>query len=174
MKPAATIRSRRSPAPIARGGFTLIESLMAATILTLVVSGMIMPFTVAASNGQASARQVTANAMATELMEEILAKPIADPDDQNLTPGPDLGETAGSRRTFDNVDDYHGYSSDRGAMQGSQLIIWSQVEYITVAGQATSEAKTCRVTVGVMHKNTTLVTLTRLVWTGKDEKPLTN
>ena len=47
--------------------------------------------------------------LALDLMSEILQKSYADPDG-NLTYGPEGGESTLNRATFDDVDDYHGWS----------------------------------------------------------------
>src|SRR5258705_5061823 len=53
--------------------------------------------------------------LATRRMDEILAKPFADPSDLSTTLGPEADEP--NRAAFDNIDDYHGYhdSTDSNA-----------------------------------------------------------
>ena len=51
--------------------------------------------------------------LAQAMMEEISVLPYADPQGAT-TNGPDAGESA--RSSFDNVDDYHGYSEAAGAV----------------------------------------------------------
>jgi hypothetical protein len=51
-----------------------------------------------------------------EMIERVLALPYADPNGY-ATPGPDPGETAGVPQTFNNMDDYHGYSEAAGQIK---------------------------------------------------------
>src|SRR5580765_4297875 len=71
-----------------RRGITLIECVIALTILPLAVSAI-------------------AYAIVSGQMEEILSQPYADPQG-TVALGPDSGET--SRLLYDNMDDYHGLS----------------------------------------------------------------
>lgn len=90
----------------ARSGFTLAEVLIASAILSFVTLGIVQ----AVSAGQArtldALKRARAQGLAEVLLEEILAKPYADPEGAAGF-GPDDGEA--SRTDFDNVDDYHGY-----------------------------------------------------------------
>lgn len=87
-------------------GFTLAEVLIASAILSFVTIGIVQ----AVSAGQArtldALKRARAQALAEVLLEEILAKPYADPEGATGF-GPDSGEA--SRSDFDNIDDYHGY-----------------------------------------------------------------
>jgi len=61
-------------------------------------------------------------ALAQSLMAEILARPYEDPETSSSTIGVDTGESAASRATFDDVDDYHNWSStDAKAKDGTAL-----------------------------------------------------
>ena len=155
--------------------FTLVESLLAAVILAMTVSSMVVPFVAGAQNDQAAGRGAVAITLAQDLMEEILAKPFSDPDDGNHEPGPDGDEPAG-RALFDNIDDYHGYTEPPGAIiphQGgapmddhaATLSRRAEVAYVSVSGQdGGEEAVFCRVIVRVDWREDNLVTLTRLVY----------
>lgn len=97
----------------ARQGFTLMEVLIASAILSFITLGIVQ----AVSAGQArtldALKRSRAQALAEVLLEEILAKPYADPEGET-TFGPDTGES--SRADFDNIDDYHGYLESAGAL----------------------------------------------------------
>ncbi len=105
--PMPTIKSSRNGQGCRRSGFTLIEAMIASTIVAVAVIGV--AGLMASSAGQAQYAAETANAIALgrQLMEEIAAKPLIDPTDGSRTLGAEAGET--SRTLFDNVDDYHGY-----------------------------------------------------------------
>ena len=98
---------------IRRQGFTLVEVLVASAILSFVTLGIVQ----AVSAGQArtldALKRARAQALAEVLLEEILAKPYADPEGETAF-GPDADE--GSRADFDNIDDYHGYIESAGAL----------------------------------------------------------
>ncbi len=95
--------------PIHQSGFTIIEALFAVAVLALVVGGL----TQAVVSGQAltynALHESRAVALAEALMEEIRARPTADPDGDTAL-GPDVGET--ERGAFDAVDDFHGLAED--------------------------------------------------------------
>ena len=93
-------------------GFTLVEVLVASVILALAVTGI--AFAVSSSHALTyeALHNERATALAEALLEEILSLPYADPQG-GTTIGPDAGE--GARSTFDNADDYHGYSESAGA-----------------------------------------------------------
>lgn len=152
--------------------------MLACVILAAVVSAMVMPFAAGAQNDQANARQALAVALAQDLMEEVLSKPFDDPGGAARTPGPDAGEAAGNRATFDNVDDYHGYTEQAGTIRPFQqtraadplaaaLSRGATVEYVRLAGQDPAiPMNVCRVTVRVCQGGMELAKLSRLVYAG--------
>lgn len=155
-------------------GFTLLEALLAAIVLALAVTAITVPFTAAAQHDQMDATRTMAVNLAQEMMEEILGKSFNAAGDPN-TPGPEAGET---RSTFDQFDDYHGYSeaqgqiADRsGAVIGdaaaNSLSRTVSAQYTYVDGQDTGASATfIRITVTVLHKGSAMVTLSRLVYGG--------
>ena len=154
-------------------GFTLIEALLAAVVLSMAITAIVMPFTAGAQNEQNDARGTLAVALGQEMMEEILAKPFRDPQGSS-EPGPEPGEQ--TRDLFDNIDDYNGYSEFDGEIVGfngtaiddpAAVGLSRQVSaaYVYVAGQETSEDATfIRIKVEVKYRGQPLVTLTRLVY----------
>ena len=159
-------------APV-RGGFTLVEALLASAILALVIVSVTIPFTSASQNEQAGGRQTLATSLAEEMMEEILSKPFYDPNGY-VTPGPDPGES--SRGLYDNLDDYHGYSEAAGSIRNAAGDLCTDplsyglsrsvaAEYVYVSGQDTSGPPTfIRVTVTVSYRNQPVVRLVRLAY----------
>ena len=154
-------------------GFTLVESLLAATLLAMTIAAITMPFTAAARNEQADARRTIATSLARELMEEILSRPFDDPNGPS-SPGPETGELA--REDFDNTDDYHGYSEAAGGIvdgDGNRvadsaahgLSRSATVNYVYVSGQEMSDPPNfVRVQVEVRRDGQPLLTVTRLVY----------
>lgn len=104
-------------------GFSLVEVLIASAILSFVTLGIVQ----AVSAGQArtldALKRSRAQALAEVLLEEILAKPYADPEGAT-TFGPDSGETV--RTDFDNIDDYHGYLESAGAVADAAALLYPQ------------------------------------------------
>ncbi|MEI7835113.1 MAG: prepilin-type N-terminal cleavage/methylation domain-containing protein [Planctomycetota bacterium] len=157
----------------ARQGFTLVEAMIASSILAATVTAVTLPFTAGAQNEQDSARLTLAVALAGELMEEILSKPFDDPTGVQ-TPGPEAGET--SRSLYTNVDDYHNYSEADGQIKdayGSSctdplakgLSRVATTEYVYLSGQSTAQSPSViRVTVAVKYNTRAVSTLQRLVY----------
>ena len=103
------MRRKRSIQP----GFTLIEAVLAAAVLTFVVAALTQA--IAAGQGQTYAA-LHANRgveLAEALMDEALSRPWLDPDGAS-TLGPEDGEAP--RSGFDNLDDYHGYTESAGTL----------------------------------------------------------
>ena len=153
--------------------FTLAEALLASAVLAMAITAITMPFTAAAQNDQVNARRTVAEALAQEMMEEILAKPFADPQGATV-PGPERGET--SRNLFDNVDDYDGYVETDGNIAdaggaplddppaaGLSRHVWAA--YVYIDGQSPADPPTfVRVVVDVRYLGQPIVTLSRLVY----------
>lgn len=105
-----------------RGGFTLIEMLLFVIIVGVAFAGLVSVLASSMKGGADTVSQKQALAIAEAIVEEIALKPFTwcDPDDPAAaaatsggdctTPevdGPEAGET---RATFDNVNDYIGYT----------------------------------------------------------------
>jgi prepilin-type N-terminal cleavage/methylation domain-containing protein len=110
--------ARRSSSikPIAfrrRRGFTLVESMIAATILGAAVVGIVSPL--CASHQQIDSRQQTdaALTLAGQLLEEISARPFLGTDGLTRS-GPDAGQT--TRATFTSQGNYNGYSDSTSSL----------------------------------------------------------
>jgi hypothetical protein len=95
-------------------GFSLVEALIASTVLAMAVIGISLPL--AASHRQATAvrDQNLAVILAKQLLEEISAKPLCDKG-AICHPGPEVGES--KRFEYDSADDYHGYRDDTESMK---------------------------------------------------------
>lgn len=96
-----------------QGGFTLIEVLIASAVLAFVVAALAHAVVAGQMQTADSLHAMRGAALAEAMMEEILSKPYADPEGAT-TLGPDAGESA--RSSFDNMDDYHGYTEAAGAV----------------------------------------------------------
>ena len=159
--------------------FTLLEALLAASVLAITVMAITMPFTAGMRTQAAEARQTVAVSLAEELMEEVLQKPFEEPDDGDEAPedgadfGPDVGES--TRSDYSAIDDYHGYVESAGAIQDPEGELMDDpasaglsrhvtVTYVYVSGQdPAGDPSFLRVIVEVRCLDEPLVTLTRLV-----------
>ena len=153
--------------------FTLLEALLAAAVLAMAITAILMPFTAGTQQEQVDARRTLAVNLAEEMMEEILAKPFRDPDGAT-SPGPEPGET--SRSEFDNLDDYDGYTEPEGGVTSFDggivsdpaavgLSRYVSAGYVYVSGQDTAEEPTfVRVCLVIKFRGSPVVTLTRLVY----------
>ncbi len=95
-----------------RCAMSLIEALMAMAILGIGVVAVSAALTAGTQQSVAVADIRLATELAEAMMEEILALPWDDPGGASA-PGPEAGET---RASFDNVDDFAGYSEAAGAV----------------------------------------------------------
>lgn len=162
-------KTRRKPGI----GFTLIEALLAAIILSMAIMAITMPFSAGAESQASDAKRTLAVCLAQDMMEEILSKPYNDPGGVQ-TPGPEPGET--SRSLYDNMDDYNGYTEAAGQIKDSDgKLVTDQASvglsrtvtatYVYVSGQDHAKPATfLRVTVEVDYRNSPMVTLSRLVF----------
>ncbi len=107
--------TRRTP----RGqrGFTLLEALFAATVLAFVVAALSQSIVIGQMQTYDAMHSGRAVALAEAMMEEVLTLPYHDPGG-GVTLGPDSGET--TRQDFDDVDDYHGYEEEAGALTDAE------------------------------------------------------
>lgn len=108
-------RLTRPIKPDAGRGFTLAESLIASSVLAVAVAGILSPLGASFENSRYAEESFTASSLARQLLDEIATRAYADPDDDSLQLGPEMGET--TRAQFDNVDDYHLYSDSTDQMQ---------------------------------------------------------
>jgi MSHA pilin protein MshD len=146
---------------------TLVEVLIASAIV-----GMTAVAALRATSGTALARvraadRATATTLADGLMNEILAKPYADPDGAGLL-GYEAGESSADKSTFDDVDDYNGWNEspprDPTGSTIAGLSGWSRsVQVVRVSptslGQTSlTETGAKRVTVTVRRGATTVAT----------------
>ena len=110
----AIVGARNSlPTRSLRGAFTLIETMTALVVLSLVGSSLLLGMTAATTAAQDAADRLIALGMAQQLLDEICgmkyAESLGSEYDSGLGPGsPEV--SAGARKQFDDIDDYHGVS----------------------------------------------------------------
>src|SRR4051812_26117521 len=91
-----------------RRAVTIVESLMASTVLAIAVVGIAGPLGAASEQSELVRERGTALVLARQLLEEIASKPLCDGGTScNLGPERAAGESGRSK--FDSADDYHQY-----------------------------------------------------------------
>lgn len=155
-----------------RGGFTLVEALLATTVLAIVSASAALPFVAGVHQANEASRLEQAVALGQAMMEEILTRPVLDPTGRGATPGPESGETA--RNLFDNIDDFHGYTEQTVGLRDymNQPItnatlsgFWrdATVQYVTFTNQQTADTNAyAKIVVRVWDGTANMVTLTRI------------
>jgi hypothetical protein len=150
-----------------RDAFTLLEALVASTILLVAIMGITAPIVAGARSEQEDARKTIATSLATELMEEILTKAFND-----AGMGHENGET---RPQYNCINDYNNYTELAGHIINSAGQIVTDpaaaglsrtvtVTYVLVSPQTTGPASFASIVVSVKYGGQTLVSLTRLVY----------
>jgi prepilin-type N-terminal cleavage/methylation domain-containing protein len=154
-------------------GFTLVEALLASTILAIVASAALLPFAAGMQQVNAAAELEQATALGEALMEEVLARPFFEPDQVAPTPGPDASET--NRLEYKSVDDFSGFSESSGDLRNFEdntitdpavAGFWRTVsiQYVTFPNQDPSDVNSfMHVQVKVYRETALLVTLDRIV-----------
>lgn len=94
-----------------RRGLTLAESVVAMTILSVLGVAAVNTLAAARLDRVWTRQYATAHQLAEAMMAEILEKPYADPEVGVGSFGLDAGELGSDRLTFDDVDDYEGWTS---------------------------------------------------------------
>jgi len=82
-----------------QAGVNLLELIIAIVVISIATTGVLLVYAQVVRHSADPMIQQQALAVAEAYLDEILARPVADPD------GTSAGET---RATFDNVADYHG------------------------------------------------------------------
>lgn len=105
-KPTSTIKMKPSPKQTA-AGFTMLEALIASSILSIAITGITLPFVAGQQHQREDANLTLATSLGQELMEEILSRDFSD---QGMGSEPD--ET--NRGQYDCINDYNGYTEISG------------------------------------------------------------
>lgn len=96
-------------------GFTLVEMVMAIVIISVGLAGVLLAFNTAVKSSADPLIHKQMLAVAEEMMEEILLKPFAPPEDgfdQTNSAWPvNCGTAAAARSLYDDVSDYKNYAT---------------------------------------------------------------
>jgi len=94
-----------------RHGVTLVEAVICSVVVGVMLVAALGTIGAAATANRVGASQNRANALASMLMSEILQQPYQQPGATNPPLGLDGSENNGDRSTWNDVDDYNGFSS---------------------------------------------------------------
>jgi prepilin-type N-terminal cleavage/methylation domain-containing protein len=152
-------------------GFSLLEVVVATLIVGIVMVAALESLGAYIRGQTHVADESRAWLLAQDLMSEILDAKYQEPDDPPLF-GPEAGENAGDRATYDDVDDYHGWSASppeyKDGTPMSNLSGWRRritIEQISAADLTTpvaSDQGLRRITVEVSRDGQALVTMVTL------------
>ena len=104
-----------------RVGLSMLEVVVS---LTLIATIMLVSLTASANmmrNRVAAKSGLEAQILAGYFLDEISVLPFREPSDDAVF-GPEVGESASNRSSFDDVDDYHGYRQTTPTFRDGQLI----------------------------------------------------
>lgn len=94
----------------ARRGLSIAEVVVCTALVGLLLSASMKSLALVFQLGARAERHQDAQALAQQLLAEILQQPYQDPDQLPLF-GRELGEFSNNRSNWDDVDDYHGWSA---------------------------------------------------------------
>ncbi len=124
-------------------GFMLVEVSISYVILMLAVASLVPTFIMALKANKQTEKIQLAAVLSAELLEEITMRRwdenTSTPSTYTAAPSPtlglDSGETAGSKATFDDVDDFSGYSEAgvRDPMGGVVAGLTAYTRTVTIA-----------------------------------------
>lgn len=150
----------------ARRGLTLMEVVIGTLLVGLVLAGTLELVGPTVRSSRLAGEQLTARALADQMSDEIAVMPYQDPTAHAGLIGPEAGESGANRSRFDDVDDYHGWTSTPQAADGTAIaglsgawsigcsVAWVRAGAPTVVESAESGVK--RVTVSVTLNGTEL------------------
>lgn len=151
-----------------QAGFSLTEVVVCTMLVGVMIFGSMSTITVSRFTHRQAANQSAGPGLAQELLSEILAQAYQPPTTETSPPG---GSPAVARESFDDVDDYDGYSSSPVARDGTPLPGyegWLRTVEVQLLGDAlnaqSSDQGLKRITVRVTDPEGTTTTLTALRW----------
>jgi prepilin-type N-terminal cleavage/methylation domain-containing protein len=96
-----------------RRGLTVVECLLALTILSVTVLAATTALSAGAQHDRRGDRAAVAARLGRDMLEEVTSRAYREPVSAPAF-GPEFGET--TRAAYDDVDDYHGLAEARGAV----------------------------------------------------------
>jgi MSHA pilin protein MshD len=171
MQEETLYRSARMHCAPSRRGFTAIEALVAAAILSILTAAVSGALMAGRAQSKLARDTLSASFLAQSLMDEINRLPFDDPNGYT-TMGPDNGE---ARASFNNIDDYSGYTdgpSNITDIAGNAYADTYQGFTRTVTMTAVSTSPTgwnrtlsgLLITISVTKDGVELIKLQRIAW----------
>lgn len=105
----------------ARRGITMMEAAIGSLLVGGVLASTLNLVGPTVQSTQRAGDRLTAAVLATDMLDEICAMAFVDPQQDNGSIGPNPGESNGARNLFDDVDDYHGWTSTPQTRAGAPL-----------------------------------------------------
>lgn len=145
-------RTPTRPTDRLAGGFTLIEVLIASSILALVVASMVTPLSLAAKHQRIDAKQTVAGSLAMQTAERMLALTSAE-----------VLALNGTRQTGRAITDFTGAALNEASLDGFEVTIAASEAPIAVGSEGIDDAARFVVaSVTVTHEDVAPVTASRL------------
>jgi type II secretory pathway pseudopilin PulG len=148
--------------------FTLVEAVMSLIIVSVMFVAALSTVGASKLSQHKFSLGNRGQLLAGSMMTEILRQDYQDPDGQSIF-GCEAGESSSTRADFDDVDDYHGWSSSPPVEKNGTLIPgltgWKRsvavewVEPLDVTQVRETETNVKRVTVTVSYDGINLVSL---------------
>jgi hypothetical protein len=154
-----------------RAGVSLIEVTAAVLLVSIMLAAAMRSVAVARIVDYKSAQVARGKLLAQGLLAEIIELPYQDPIVVTVTLGPDAANLETSRSTYNDVDDYNGYSetppkNKDGTNLSTDLTNWGRsvvVEWVSpsnLTGSASGSETHCkRVTVTVTYNGSKVATM---------------
>jgi type II secretory pathway pseudopilin PulG len=149
-------------------GFTIVEAIISLIIVATMFVAALNTVGTSRLSQYKSSLGSRGRLLAESLMTEILRRNYQDPDGQSVF-GREPGESASTRADFDDVDDYHGWSSSPPVEKDGTLIPgltgWKRsvtvewVDPLDVTQVRTTETNVKRVTVTVSYDDVPVISL---------------
>ena len=158
-------------------GHSLVELIVAVVVLSFALLGLLnLFFNIAIGNVQAKYRD-TANLLAQELTEEIKSKRFDEFSQKDGTGnwsviGVDSGETASTKSTFDDVDDYNSLPAENLTNPYAGYTRTAVVNYVSPSdlnGTSTRDQSYKRATVTVKRGTVTYASLVTIITPIREE-----
>jgi hypothetical protein len=155
-----------------RRGFGITEVIASTAIVGVMIVAALNAAWMVTRTQRLNADRLTGPGLARDLLAEIMSMPYEDPQNPGGANGVDSGETSGTRSTYDDVDDYHGWSSSNGVTRAGTARTgytgWSHSVTVTWAERVSGTTFTTydtnlkRITVTVTSPTSTVTQLVGL------------
>lgn len=101
-------------------GFGMTEVVVSTAIVGVMIVAALEAAGMVARTQRLNADRLTGPGLARDLLAEIMSLPYVDPQTGSPAIGVDSGESAASRSTFDDVDDYHNWTASNALARSGQ------------------------------------------------------